>query len=232
MKRKDNYLSLDLNQPTLFDFSEISSESLELFPAVWSALEDLAAPQTERRFAAVERLVDLDAPRLSPLVAYMLATRLADPDLGVRKGVIKALGKIFSPDQKGLAVSTGVNSHVSSYLAQMRTRPIFALLEAVDDSLELTADVARLLNACPYSGNHLADILADRKKPLNIRKQAAVFIGLVGFLDALPTLERMEVRLVSRLSGQQPMPFAPQEINTETELLPLIQEAVRVLKSA
>jgi hypothetical protein len=93
------------------------------------------------------------------------------------------------------------------------------------------ADVAQLLNACPYAGNHLADILADRSKTLNIRKQAAHYIGRVGYLAAVPALERLQTRLESRLSGQQAMPFAPPMGTDEVELLPFVRETLAVLRA-
>jgi hypothetical protein len=91
--------------------------------------------------------------------------------------------------------------------------------------------IARLLNACPYAGEHLADILSDRKVPLTIRLQAAYFIGQVGYLDVIQDLERLATRLESRLMGQQAMPFAPRSEPDETVLLPAIQNTLTMLRS-
>ena len=220
-----------LEQPVLFDFTEASAGVVELFPTVWSAMEELAGPGNASRLSALDRLIDLNAPRLSPLVAYLLVTRLVDPDLSLRCRVVKALGDVLSPDAQGVLAPGGVCQSLNFYLSQMRTRTIFDLLEvAVHDPL-LDQDVARLLNGCPYAGNHLADILIDRKLPLDIREKAAQMIGMVGFLDALPTLERMQERLEARLAGQQAMPFAPPSFPSEVELLPSIRSALALLHS-
>jgi hypothetical protein len=56
-------------------------------------------------------------------------------------------------------------------------------------------------------------------------------IGRVGYLDALPALERLLARLESRLHGQQAMPFAPKSSLEEAELLPDLQLTLTLLRS-
>lgn len=228
---EEDSVSINLTQPTLFDFTESTSGAVELFPAVWSAVEGLAAPEPAARHSALDRLIELGAPRLSPLVAYVLATRLADPDISVRVRIIRVLGEALRPDEYGRTIPGRVNRYLVDYLSQMRTRPIFALMEAVDHAPEIEPHAARLINNCPYAGGHLSAILADRKNPLGVRRQAAHFIGLVGFLDATPALERLETRLATRLHGQRSMPFAPPSASDEVELLPAVQKALGVLRS-
>ena len=94
-------LSFNLSQPALFDFSEPSSGAMELFPAVWSAAEDLTSPEAATRRAGLERLVEMGAPRLSPLIAYLLATRLTDPDLNLRTSVVQVLSDVLAPNKQG-----------------------------------------------------------------------------------------------------------------------------------
>ncbi len=224
-------ISLNLTQPTFFEISEISTGAAELFPAVWGAAEGLASPDVKIRTAALERLVELGAPRLSPLVAYLVATRLSDPDLGLRCRVIKVAGELLSLDDQGRLAPEPVRRHLSAHLAQMRNRSIFCLLEAASHDPQTAPNIARLLNACPHAGNHLADILSNRNAPLAIRRQAAHFIGRVGFLDTLPVLERLSTRLEARLNGQQSMPFAPSSAPDEADLLPSIQYALHQLRS-
>jgi HEAT repeat protein len=124
-----------------------------------------------------------------------------------------------------------VRSSIHLYLSSFRTRQIFALLEASAEDKSLEGCVSRLLDACPYAGNHLIDLLIDRKMPLDVRKQAAKMIGSVGYLDALPALERLHSRLESRIYGQKAMPFAPEESDIEAELLPVIHEALNFLRA-
>jgi hypothetical protein len=91
--------------------------------------------------------------------------------------------------------------------------------------------VARLLDPGPFAGSHLLDILSDNKASIEIRKQAANMVGLVGYLDALPALERMAAKLEARLNGQKSMPFAPPSLNAEGDLLPAVRNAIDLLKA-
>ena len=116
-------------------------------------------------------------------------------------------------------------------LSQMRTRRIYALIQILPQSQELEQAVASLLNACPYAGNQLAEILASRKVSLDIRRYAARLIGLVGYLESIPALERLLARLESRIHGQQAMSFAPLEMTDETDLIPDIRRALAFLSS-
>ncbi|RPI33421.1 MAG: hypothetical protein EHM70_06060 [Chloroflexota bacterium] len=224
--------SMNVTQPNLFIYTESTTGAVELFPAVWGALENLTDPHLAARKRAVERLEELGAARVSPLVAYMLATRLVDPDIQLRSRVARILGDVLSPDEHGQTTPDNVCSRLNAYLAQMRIPAILDLIEIVINKPALGSYVARLLNACPYAGDHLAEILADRKIPLPVRDRAARFIGMVGFLDAIPALERMQTRLETRLSGQQAMPFAPPPVPNETDLLPAIQVALDLLRAS
>jgi HEAT repeat protein len=217
-------------QPLLFDLEE-STAKIELFPSVWTASEGLTSPHSGVRRDALEQLLNLNAPRFSPLVAYLLASRLTDPEIAFRAMIVKTLGDVLSPDENGHPAPEKVRQTLSAYLAQMRTRHTFALLQALVEDPSLEKHVANLLNACPYAGNHLADILSDRRSPLSVRKQAGRMIGRVGFLDAIPALERLSSRLEARLNGQRSMPFAPASPQEELDLLPIIQTAMMLLRA-
>ena len=217
-------------QPALFVLEE-SMETVELFPAVWSAVEDLTMPEAEVRHKALDRLVGLNAPRFSPVVAYMLLTRLTDPDLKLRGRVANILSQVLTPDEEGRSAPEDVRSHLLLYLSQLRTRQVFSLLQVIAGDNSIAEQVANLINACPYAGNHLIDILNDHKAPIEIRKQAAMMIGKVGFVDVLPMLEKLENRLEARLNGQKAMPFAPPPNLNEVDLLPSVQESIRLLRS-
>jgi hypothetical protein len=56
-------------------------------------------------------------------------------------------------------------------------------------------------------------------------------IGRVGYLDVLPTLERLANRLEARLSGQQTMPFVKVNEDDEAILLPEIRQALHLLQA-
>jgi len=224
-------LLIKMRQPTLFGLSETSSDILELFPALWGAAEELTSPELDIRQAALKRLAVMNAPRLSPLIAYLVASRITEPDLALRTRVVQLLSEILAPDKDGQPAPESVIRHLSASLAQMRTRSMVALLQVAALDPGSASLAARLFNACPYGGTQLAEILSDRKAPLEIRRQAAQMIGLVGYLDALPTLDRLETRLSVRLNGQQSMPFALSSGPDESELLPVIQNTIEMLRS-
>jgi hypothetical protein len=113
----------------------------------------------------------------------------------------------------------------------MRKRNIFALLQVAEHKISSETNVAVLLNTCSYAGNALANIFTDRKIPIPIRRQAVIYTGRVGFLDAIPALEKLADRLESRMNGQSSMPFAPPSDSDEKSLLPAVQTALRLLQS-
>lgn len=219
------------SQPTLFDIGESSQGTLELFPAIWHLSEAMISPDIAVRRTALREILKSDAARLLSLVAYTLATRITEPDLGIRAMVISALSDIMLPDMDGNPPAESVRQCLTIYLSQMRTRQLYALLQVLPDRPALEQGVARLLNACPYAGNQLADILASRRVPLEIRRHAVRLIGLVGYLDAIPALERQLGRLESRLNGQQSMSFAPVDMVEDAALIPDIRRALAFLRS-
>lgn len=174
--------------------------------------------------------MELDAPRLSPLVASILATRLVDPDFDLRFRVVRALGEVLSPSDPAKGTPEPVRLHVKFYLSHMRRREVYSLLQVADQYLAAESDVAALLNVCSYAGVALADIVSDRKASLATRRQAINFIGRVGFIDAIPALEKLAERLESRMNGQQTMPFAPPSESDEKALLPAVQAALALLE--
>lgn len=222
---------LKIAQPTLFDLGESSSGFVELFPAVWNATEALTSPDLKVRRAGLDELVALNAARLSPLVAYVLATRLLEPDIALRADVVRVVAGLLIADAHGRPAPEPVRLWVVNQLAQMRTRQVFALLQVAHFDPSLNEGIGLLFNACAYAGNHLAEILANRKAPLHIRRQAALFTGRIGYVSALPVLERLVSRLEARHAGQQAMPFAPHEMVNEVELLPDIQASLALLRA-
>jgi hypothetical protein len=58
-----------------------------------------------------------------------------------------------------------------------------------------------------------------------------LMIGQVGYLYTLPALEKIAGRLEAHLSGQKAMNFINQSSSHETELLPIVKEAINSLQS-
>ena len=111
----------------------------------------------------------------------------------------------------------------------MRTRQIYDLLQVGVFEESALEDVAGLFNACSYAGNHLVEILTDRKQPMAMRIQAARMIGNVGYTDTIPVLEHTMARLEARVNGQQAMPFVQLSDVDEVALLPAVREALASL---
>jgi hypothetical protein len=220
----------------MFDFLDSATGVAELFPAVWNALERLVSPRAEDRSSGLNILLELDAHRISPLVAYVLATRLDDPDMNLRIKVVEAVGGLLSRgvfssslDEEGVKTPENVRQSLKFYLSQMRRRRIFALLQVADQHPSTHTSVAAIIKTCSHAGQVLADIFSDRRLPVNIRRQAIKYAGVVGFLDAAPRLEKLAERLEARMQGQRLMPFAPPVDSAEKALLPAIQTALSLL---
>lgn len=223
---------MDINflQPMLFNSMDTTTGALEFFPEVWGATEKLTSPDILERRDALDRLIVLDAPRLSPLVAYLVATRIFDPDLDLRYKVVDVLGKILSPRETGKLAPPAVRLHLKEYCSLMGNQGFLLLLEVADVYPEAESYVASLLNLCSQSGDALVKIMNDRKMPFELRRQAIIYIGRVGFLEAIPALKKFENRLESRMNGQKSMPFAPPSASDESSLLPVIQATLALLK--
>lgn len=226
-----NSASLEMEQLSLFGNPESSAGLLELFPAVWQATDALASPDVTVRCTGLEQLSLLEAARFSPLVVYVLASRLTEPSLALRAKVVELLAQVLKPAADGKAAPEAVRQTMGQALRQMRTRQIFALLEVAEHHPEGRDSVVSLLGECSYTGNHLVDILNNRSLPFWVRKMSIRLCGEVGFLATLPALERLAGRLEGRLNGQQSMPFLPKDAGNETELLPLLRQAIERLQA-
>ena len=223
-------MQVETLQPELFVYDEISEGTLELFPAVWAACEELVSSELNIRQSGMTKLLELNAPRLSPLVTYILATRVTEPDLPLRTQVINVLASLLMTDKQGRAAPENVRRTLRAYLVQIRLPAILALLEVGVVEPEKEASLAVLFNVCPEAGGLLVEIFSDRNYALTIRCEAVRLINQVGYLEALPELERMAARLESKIAGQQGMAFAPPISPNEGMLLEEIRSALQTLR--
>ena len=104
------------------------------------------------------------------------------------------------------------------------------LLEVANAYPDAESKISSLLNLCSQSGENLVKIMSDRKISFDFRRQAIIFIGVVGFLEAIPALEKFENRLESRMNGQKTMSFAPPSVSDENSLLPVIETTLAMLQ--
>lgn len=209
------------------------TESIDLISDVWSAAqsaaEDLLSDDLFTREEGLTRLVAIDAVRISPLIGYMLVTRLTEPNTALRVKIVRALGDALASNLDVHPSSRHWVSMIRQHLAQMRTRQVYSLLQVVEHDNSTTTHIDGLLNLCPYAANHLAEIAVDRKTPIPMREQAIEAIGRVGFLDSIPVLEKLALRLESRQNGQKTKPFTLPPGCKETDLLPAIKKALDCL---
>jgi hypothetical protein len=218
-------------QLPLFAYGETLTNIVELFPAVWSATEALTAPDSVSRQHALDALLEMGAQRVSPLVAYVIATCLNDQDIYFRKRVVYILADLIKTSPNGMQSPEDVRNVVANYLHNMRESTVYGLIEV--SVLDHLADecIYHLFNSCPYVGKCLGDILTQWKNPLPIRQKAIYFIGVVGYLEALPILERMLTRMEARQNGQTMMAFAPPSIKSDEDILPYLRVAVNQLNA-
>lgn len=217
------------HQPQLLVLEE-SIGTVELFPTIWKALEDLTKDDDFLRAAALEQIADLDAARISPVVSYFLVTRIIEPNIKLRARVVEILSSVLTVDDDGLPSPEDVCNSLRIYLTAIRTRQIYSLLQISAKYPPMEPCIKLLLGASSFAGNHLVDILEDRKNPLPIRKQAALMIGQVGYVYTLPAMGKIAARLEAHLEGQTTMSFTSQKPSREIELLPLVHEAINALR--
>lgn len=207
----------DIPPPNPIKREKVSNNLNELISVIWEAAESLASPDLLVRASGFDRLVEFDAIRQLPLVVYLLVTRLAEPDIELRTRIVKYLGSLVSAGQSPHGSSEEVYQILTTSLSEMRTREVFALLQVTEYDTSAEGYIADLLSLCSFAGGHLSQILSNRSNPVEIRRQSAFFIGLLGYLEALPVLERMASRLESRGDGE------------DNSILPVLQNAVQLL---
>ena len=223
--------SIGINQQHTLSFEKASNGLVDDLSVIWRAAEALTSPNLEARKAGFDRLVKLRAHFQYPLVAYLFATRLADPDLKFRSHIVRTVVELLRAQEAGNHVLEAARIRLADTISQMRIRQIFALLQGSDTGLSNDDDVAIILNYNPYAGDHLCSILSDWHAPINIRKKAVIFIERVGFVDALPVLERVASRLLSRYSDKQMSLWELADGNGEASLLPVVENALGVLRA-
>jgi hypothetical protein len=217
---------IPLLQLPLFDYGETVTSIVELFPAVWQATEFLTYPDTSSRQRGIDLILELGAQRVSPLVAYIVATCLNDTDIYIRRRVVFILAELVGGDPGIKQTPEVVRKVILYYLHNMNEATVYGLLEVAVTDEQAEKSIYHLFNTCPYVGKYLGEILNQWKHPLSIRQKAIYFIGLVGYLEALPALERLYNRLESRQNGQYSMPFVPTTTNTDMDLLPHLRVAM------
>lgn len=224
----DSITTVNLQPDSLMTFDRAEGDNTEKAQVVWGAAEALTSLDLETRHMGLRQLVERDAVRHHPLVAFLLLSCLAEPDIALRAQIVDALADVVVPNGHGDPAHAPSFPSLTAKLAGMRTRQIFALLQVVDFDKSNESRVAGLLDYCSFAGGHLASILSTRTISLSLRKQAAYFIGRMGYLDALPSLERMAAKLESRRNGTGELGRNEED---DAALLAMIRNSVELLRA-
>ncbi|MEN8172375.1 MAG: hypothetical protein ABFS03_05785 [Chloroflexota bacterium] len=223
-------IKIDFPQPVLFDLENAPADTKDVLPAIWHALEATTSPNVMDRQAGLDQLLAEDVLRVSPLVASVLLMRISEPDIQLRTRTVHALGEVLLHKTDQIP-SYLVRQHLKHICLGWKCEHINLLLEVVDqDPLTLDA-ISALLTLCSQSGKLLSEIMIDRKVPVVLRQQAIDLIGRVGFLEAIPSLERFVERLTSRSERQKKMPFAPVNEFSEEILIANLKKALLMLQT-
>jgi len=143
---------------------------------IWLAAERLVSPRAVEREEALDYLVELGAPAKSPLIAYLLATRLSDPELEVRCHMVKALGDVLSSVEQGEQLPDNVLRHLQGFLAHLNKEQILDLLEVSGQYLSAEESLIEIFKLCSYAGNVLSGIVNDRKNSTGYQAESNIFL--------------------------------------------------------
>ena len=197
---------------------------------VFKAAVDLVSPHVATREEALDGLMEGDISQKSPLIAYLITTRITDPDLEFRFHIIQAIGKILSPDKNGNLAENGVITQVQSVIANMKKEQILDILAVADQYMTAETGLVEIFKLSSYAGSILSDIVIDQKVPVSIRQQAIYYCGEVGFLDTIHTLEGLRKRVEGRKLQDNESP-KQKRAQAEALLYPYVIAALDKLNS-
>ncbi len=132
---------------------------------------------------------------LDPVLVYLLATRLTDPELEVRFQVIKLLGSLLDFKNEEQVLQGRALECLVGYLAAFEKSQYVKMLEVSEAYLAAEEPLAAILRICSYAGKPLGGIVNDRKLPVRVRQQAIFFCGEIGFLSAASALRNLISRV-------------------------------------
>jgi len=220
---------LKVDNMNLLEHEASESSRFEYLTELWEAAENFVSPEIRERWMGFDWLLNHHLLFKSPLIVYILISRLNEPELDLRVRIVHHVADLIDLNYNLQFEKEYVQKQLIMQLSAMRNRQIFSLLQVVDYDPDLEPQVTKILNYCSYAGTHLSGILSDRLAPNAIRKLAAYFIGKVGYLDALPTMERMVTRLETRTNGTNGHKSHEITENEQTDLLQTINRSLEYL---
>jgi hypothetical protein len=200
----------------------------------WTAGEMFISPHVEERRRGLAILCGSDSARKSSLTLHLLASRVDEPDMGLRAQIVHALADYFEIREREYRYPPEVRGLVAGLLRKFDRPQIVALLELLQAAnrahvgLRLET-LVRLTERIPAASSLLTHIASDRGQPLPLREAALRLIGQVGFTDARAVLEGLLLRLDGRRAGQMTMLFAPSDWPEDQALLPALRQALELI---
>ena len=161
----------------------------------WPTLEGLISSDRNQREMALEELGMFPDVQDQPLVVYLLATRLFDPDIQLRFQAVQMLGNLLAADSTGRRMPERSLKVLAEYTSQMEKGQLIKLLEVSVNYLAAEESILEILKLCSYAGKAMGGILNDRRLPVMIRQQAIYFCGEVGFLVTMTAIENLIQRI-------------------------------------
>jgi hypothetical protein len=194
----------------------------------WLAAEWLVSPDSDCRRDGLAALTADEAVLFTPLVTYLLATRIEEPDLALRRDVVAALARCLAGPGPGRLGGVPTRRFLLTLLAGLDRPRVERLLEVAAGQAHCPEALA-LLDRVPNLGSLLTSIAADRQTPASLRAAAVAALGELGVLEALPALEGLKTRLEGQKAGQLAMAFAPPSDPDDGKLLAALEAAIAAL---
>lgn len=158
---------------------------------LWETAEALISPDPYLRESALDQLKEIDGVNQSPLIAYLLVSRISEPDLEIRFHLIQLLGSLVDFDSPGQHLTDQALRIAKDALDQINKFQLIRLLEVADSYLAGESAIKSILILSSYAGTILSGIVNDWKLPISIRQQAVFYCGEGGFLSSRPTLQNL-----------------------------------------
>ena len=200
-------------------------------PDLWTTLENLIAPDPYLRDTALEELGHLEGYQEQPLLIYLLATRLLDPDLEVRFHAVLLFGNLlnFEPPAEGLPDES--LKTLAEFTTHLEKEQLIKLLEVSVNYLAAEEPLVNILKLCSYAGKALGGIVNDRKLPVEIRQQAIYFCGEVGFLNTVTAIKNL-IRRAGKDKTKSGLNLTRKKHLDEGKLLPFAVAALNKLEGS
>ncbi len=197
---------------------------------LWDAAEDLISPDPNLRDSSLDQLKEIDGIHRSPLIAYLLVSRISEPDLEIRFHLIRLLGSLMDFESSGKSFSDQALNFAKDALDQMEKSELIKILEVAESYLTAEKAISNILKLSSYAGVGLNGIVNDRKLPISVRQQAVYYCGKVGYLSSIPTLQNL-VQRVDKARTRPGNGNERQKSRDEEFLYPFVISALEKLNS-